>query len=361
MTVISAERRLVVKAGRNAPVVMSVVMTERRAGAWSRRQARRLHLKLVREQWHRLVAVITLWAVAIVGVTIAAPHQVSSFVLGAGMASACWSLAWIVSENAGARSHRLGAWGEGWTSEALRKLRKHGWRLVEHVPLTYGDVDHVLIGPGGVYAIETKTTARPREWNVDEPDRWLRRAVTQARHRAERVQRILLERETRVRTDVHPLLVLWGPMQGTTEEIEGVRVLHGSDLVKWQEQLTTDALDREAVERAASGLERFVATRDEHIRASGGMGGTLVEHGPARLLSQLASGVLGGIVALFAIGMGLRVLPDTALLPLLMVALVASVVVRRSGHLRLPALGWAAMSACLTTTLAAAYVWSWAA
>ena len=305
-----------------------------------------------------MAAVTALLAAAIAMAAVLVPNRFSSFVLGAGLASACWFLASMVDEGAGTKNHRLGGRGEEWTSDALRKLRRRGWHLIEHVPLAHGDVDHVLIGPGGVYAIETKTTTRPRAWNVDKPDHWLKEAVAQARHRAERVQRMLLERETSVRTDVRPLLVLWGPMQGTTEEVNGVRVVHGSDLPDWREGLSCDALDPDAIERAASGLERFVAMRDTHIRATGGMGGPLIEHGPLQMLRQLGSGLLGGCLAFLVIALLLQVLPDVALLPLLVVGLGASVVVLRSGHLRLPALGWAAMWSCLTTVLLAAYLWS---
>ena len=46
--------------------------------------------------------------------------------------------------------------GEARVSAELRQLERHGYHLFEPVDLTCGDVDHVVIGPTGVFALETK-------------------------------------------------------------------------------------------------------------------------------------------------------------------------------------------------------------
>src|SRR3954453_4360684 len=46
---------------------------------------------------------------------------------------------------------RHGARGEKGTRRALRTLAKNGWTVVHALPRTFGgNVDHVLVGPGGV-------------------------------------------------------------------------------------------------------------------------------------------------------------------------------------------------------------------
>lgn len=55
----------------------------------------------------------------------------------------------------------MGELAEQWTAQELRPLTKHGWRLVNHFGLGYGGQDHVLVGPGGVVLLETKSSATP--------------------------------------------------------------------------------------------------------------------------------------------------------------------------------------------------------
>jgi hypothetical protein len=56
------------------------------------------------------------------------------------------------------RSWRLGADGEETTGGRLDRLTAHGWHVLHSVPMgTRGtDIDHVLIGPAGVFCINTK-------------------------------------------------------------------------------------------------------------------------------------------------------------------------------------------------------------
>lgn len=64
------------------------------------------------------------------------------------------------------RSWRVGADGEETVGGRLEKLRADGWQLLHSVPVgTRGsDIDHVLVGPGGVYTINTKTHPDGKIW-----------------------------------------------------------------------------------------------------------------------------------------------------------------------------------------------------
>jgi hypothetical protein len=48
-----------------------------------------------------------------------------------------------------------GARGEERVGAVLRGLQSRGWHAIHGIFLGRGDVDHVVIGPGGVFAIET--------------------------------------------------------------------------------------------------------------------------------------------------------------------------------------------------------------
>lgn len=51
---------------------------------------------------------------------------------------------------------RRGLEGELATAQLLTPLLADGWQLFHDLPMKRGNIDHVLVGPTGVYAIETK-------------------------------------------------------------------------------------------------------------------------------------------------------------------------------------------------------------
>lgn len=64
------------------------------------------------------------------------------------------------------RAWRVGAGGEETVGTKLEKLRKHGWHVLHSVPVGKkgSDIDHVVIGWGGVYTLNTKTHPGKRIW-----------------------------------------------------------------------------------------------------------------------------------------------------------------------------------------------------
>jgi hypothetical protein len=57
--------------------------------------------------------------------------------------------------------HDRGATGEEEVGELLEGLAARGWHVVHDVSLGRGNVDHILVGPGGVYTVETKSHPGP--------------------------------------------------------------------------------------------------------------------------------------------------------------------------------------------------------
>jgi hypothetical protein len=94
------------------------------------------------------------------------------------------------------RSWRVGAGGEETVGARLEKLRRHGWQVLHAVPVGRrgSDIDHVVIGPGGVWTLNTKTHPGARVWvgrhgvhvNGHKTD-----YVRNSRHEAERATRLL--------------------------------------------------------------------------------------------------------------------------------------------------------------------------
>lgn len=88
-----------------------------------------------------------------------------------------------------------GAQGEREVAAVLAKLESDGWQALHDVSLGRGNVDHVMIGPGGIFTVETKS--HRGRLGVDRIDpRMLKQAYAQKK---------LLERITAL--EVQPLLV----------------------------------------------------------------------------------------------------------------------------------------------------------
>ena len=113
-----------------------------------------------------------------------------------------------------------GAAGEELVGEALDGLREGGWFALHDVQLDHGNIDHVLVGPAGIFTIETKShRGRLRAGAID--SRTLKQAYAQAKS---------VERVTGLRTV--PLLVFSSAylMPAVTER-DGVVILPSRMLV----------------------------------------------------------------------------------------------------------------------------------
>jgi len=71
------------------------------------------------------------------------------------------SARWLTKKTQEDSNRYLGYFGERIVAEHLEPLKQHGWRIFHDVPCqnngTKFNIDHIAVGPEGVYAIETKT------------------------------------------------------------------------------------------------------------------------------------------------------------------------------------------------------------
>jgi hypothetical protein len=74
-----------------------------------------------------------------------------------------------------------GVVGEERVGGILEDLRAEGWLAVHDVATGRGNVDHIVVGPGGLFTVETKS----RRGRVDVgriEERWLKQAYAQRKH-----------------------------------------------------------------------------------------------------------------------------------------------------------------------------------
>jgi len=59
-------------------------------------------------------------------------------------------------------AHRLGFEGERYVGETLNHLMADGYMVFHDIPFPNYNIDHVIVGPDGIYAVETKARRKPR-------------------------------------------------------------------------------------------------------------------------------------------------------------------------------------------------------
>lgn len=208
-----------------------------RAGDRVRAEARRMQWQFVRRSWAWLGSGVLIAAAGTAGLLLLFhdPFQ-RGLVLGAAVVLTFGGLWTLVVQLTGTGPLSMGAQAEVWTASEIRPLRKHGWKVANHVALRPWDIDHVLVGPGGVVAVETKWSSDG--WTLAPPEERLRRAIQQARRNAHdlRVWRPQL-RATPPET-VRPVVFLWGGTRTGQEkpadvvQIDGVSVVYGIDAAR---------------------------------------------------------------------------------------------------------------------------------
>jgi hypothetical protein len=170
---------------------------------------------------------------------------------------------------------KFGTHGEEATADVLhgRRMRAHGWRVVDGVPFAGFDVDHVALRPGLVIAVETKWTHTPwrfADGRLGAP----RDPVGQALANSKTIHHFL-RGHAAVDTMVHAVIVVWGPGAETLPEDvvfdrSGAWILRGRALPTldaWLEPFERAEPSAGEVDRCVVALRAFVRARDEHEAA----------------------------------------------------------------------------------------------
>lgn len=136
------------------------------------------------------------------------------------------------------RAWRVGAGGEETVGAKLEKLAADTWHILHSVPVGSrgSDIDHVLIGPGGVYTINTKTHPGGKVWVSPRQIRVNGRPVPylrNSRFEGNRAERLLTE-ACGFPVFVKPVLIFltgtWIPNVTIKERPEDVAILDRMDI-----------------------------------------------------------------------------------------------------------------------------------
>jgi hypothetical protein len=141
---------------------------------------------------------------------------------------------------------------------SVHELRAHGWFVGDGVALPNGEIDHVLVGPAGVLAVQVMSSLErdPRG-----------KADVRARIAARQLQHALAVQELQV--DVVPAVLACGPGQpevpGGVRVVDGVAFLFDDFADSWLDQLRSRAL---LSDRTVDQVRDVVASMLERVAVS---------------------------------------------------------------------------------------------
>lgn len=154
---------------------------------------------------------------------------------------AAYANRYVFNNHTQERAWRAGAEGEEYVGSKLNKLRDKGWYVLHSVPVGKrgSDIDHIAVGPGGVFTVNSKNHAGKKIWVAKyqmrvggQPVPYLRNS----RYEAERAQRLLqahLDFEVPVMGCVVVLTGTVVPEITYKQMPDGVRVLDKWDVPRW--------------------------------------------------------------------------------------------------------------------------------
>jgi hypothetical protein len=137
-----------------------------------------------------------------------------------------------------------GAWGEEFTAAELGKLPSEDWVVINDLPNGPYNFDHVVIGPAGVFCLNSKKTSsrlqvapgggrllltnRFDDAVSYEDTRMLRQARSDASELGKRIYQ-----RTGQRVWVQPVIVWWGEFPDRRRWHARVGLVHGQEVVDW--------------------------------------------------------------------------------------------------------------------------------
>jgi len=175
------------------------------------------------------------------------------------------------------KTMRLGQTGEEAVGQFLEeKLRPAGYQILHDVVNDRGNVDHVLIGPSGIYTIETKTHSKPAKGpclvtydgekvkvNGYQPDR---DPVAQAKAEAGWLSN-LIESCTGKKIKVQPVVLYPGWFITATAGWHEVWVFNEISFVNTVAKFNTQ-IDDADIHLITYHLKRYVITREKQAKAA---------------------------------------------------------------------------------------------
>ena len=234
----------------------------KKPGDFARSRARERQRALIsRAPGPLVVAVLIFVALTVAGFFImkaTVGTEAGWFAAGVLAASGFWVIRDAVNESSGAAQTLAGAGAEETTASVLKRIPHH--HLIHGLFFHEFDVDHVLVGPSGISAVETKWGTREIDASRGEQEQRVSHYLLNARRGARQIG-IFLKHTASLDVPVRPVLIVWGPdvadiARGVTQ-IGDVTVLIGRQHKEWLPLFNNSSLDSWKVDAAREALSAY--------------------------------------------------------------------------------------------------------
>jgi hypothetical protein len=300
--------------------------------------------------WPGIVVLLLLPLAALAPLAVWLTGNERFFVLGAAAVSGLWLAILVAVVASGISPTIMGLIGETWTASDLRSMRRRGWRLINGMRLRGdSDIDHIVIGPAGVFVLETKWSgeAWPEPTAAGFLGDRITRAAVQVAHNASNVSAQFAK--PLAKATIEAVLVLWSsvesdaPVASVETNYGQVTVIPGADFRLWLLSQRSEVISDEQIESIFQGMTAHVESREQK---------DLERLGPDRpRLSTIAwhagQYFLGAVASVYLLGF-LRLSKDwRVIIGALVISTCLGYVASRQNHLRRFSLGWAVASGLL--------------
>lgn len=238
---------------------------------WTRYKTRRRRLSFAKANLSLVFAVGGSFLVSAIAASllfsVSDQAWASGAIFGTVMCSGFWVIRDLVDRGSGASTSLTGHEGEDWTEDALSRIP----RSITVRGLVFEnsyDVDHVVVCPDGIKAVETKRNA---VGDIDLQAPWpssdLRVYAADANRGARRIKYLLLSHGIRI--DVEAVVVIWGPgirdAMGGVKVINGVTFLVGRQAKTWSTLFSRRVLDDETMSQIYAALNEQSRIQQESL------------------------------------------------------------------------------------------------
>jgi len=215
-----------------------------------------------------VIAVILLGEVLLVVGLPVKDRDVMLGILAASALACCWWFVLVLERTSRRKMLRL---GEEATAQAVANARRRrtGWRIVSGFHRQGRvDVGQVLVGPGGVYVIESRWASKYYELGQKAiVGIHGREPIAQARDDAQQVERLLRQSPDPIDVTVQPVVVVWGPrslvLDAGWTTLGGVLICEGRQEERWLNRLDGSKLDQPTVQRITETLTGMISRPDD--------------------------------------------------------------------------------------------------
>jgi hypothetical protein len=303
-----------------------------RVGRFARDVAWKRYVGQLRRNWPTFVGMGLLPLIFAIFAEFTLRGAVRWLVVGAAAISGPWLVVLAALLLSGAAPQMMGLQAEEWTAQELRTMYRKGWKVISGLkPKPNFDIDHIAIGPAGLFVVEVKWSGD--QWPTEKTgNSYMRKqliaSINQVKWNLRDLKQIL--GDTAGALPASAVCVLWSgdSTSETTEimEIDGVTIVPGPLLRNWLRGLREVPGAKQQVDPVWRILAEFDAEAESWAE-----GGVVYRPALGRLIVRWTLSVVSGFLIALSVPIVMNRLTGLwmAIFAAIIAGLVAGLITRR--------------------------------